>query len=356
MEGVVEALRGVGIPTIRTRAGGSKRYVTIDSKLQISLTSVEPVNREGMPDPFFATGSKKRKRPSSSTSAFVSRKKPATVNGKLKLKKPSGAQQLKKRIARDEELSDATEDNHDSGGVDDMDLRASDEDPYQSGSENENETPAEKRLRLAQMYLEGVKSSLAGAEYDAAEIDKELISARLKQDVLEQSGKIHLFVADSVCNHQSSSTSIFTERKQYEFEVPPISLRTRGHRFTVTTAVASEDGKSLYTAGKEGSIIKWDLHTGKKLFTVYKQRSVKGKQKEDLNGHTDEIWALALSSDGKYLASGGKDRVIGVWNVEKADAITWVKGFTGHRDSISVSLFTFGLDGPANSSAVPRIP
>jgi ribosomal RNA-processing protein 9 len=82
-----------------------------------------------------------------------------------------------------------------------MDLRASDEDPYQSGSENENETPAEKRLRLAQMYLEGVKTSLAEGEYDAAEIDKELISARLKQDVLEQSGKIHLFVADSVCDH-----------------------------------------------------------------------------------------------------------------------------------------------------------
>lgn len=35
-------------------------------------------------------------------------------------------------------------------------------------------------------------------EYDAAEIDRELISARLKQDVMDNSGKIHLFVADSV--------------------------------------------------------------------------------------------------------------------------------------------------------------
>ena len=309
-----------------------------------------------MPDPFFATGSKKRKRPSSSTSAFVSRKKPATVNGKPKLKKPSGAQHPKKRIARDEELSDATEGDHDMGGVDDMDLRASDEDPYQSGSENENETPAEKRLRLAQMYLEGVKNSLAEGEYDAAEIDKELISARLKQDVMEQSGKIHLFVADSVCNHQSSSIFIFAKRKQFDFEVPPILLRTRGHRFTVTTAVASEDGKALYTAGKEGSIIKWDLCTGKKLSTAYKQKSVKGKQKADPNGHTDEIWTLALSSDGKHLASGGKDRVVGIWNIENTDGISWVKGFTGHRDSISVSALTFVLYGSANYFAVPRFP
>ena len=35
-------------------------------------------------------------------------------------------------------------------------------------------------------------------EFDAAEIDREIISSRLKQDVLENSGKIHLYVADSV--------------------------------------------------------------------------------------------------------------------------------------------------------------
>ena len=132
------------------------------------------------------------------------------------------------------------------------------------------------------------------------------------------------------------------EQEQYDFEAPPISLRMRGHRFTVTTAVASEDTNFLYTAGKEGSIIKWDLRTGKKLSTAYKKKLIKGKQKENPDGHTDEIWTLALSSDGKYLASGGKDRVIGIWDVEKADEISWVKGFTGHRDSISVSAPTFG--------------
>jgi hypothetical protein len=38
----------------------------------------------------------------------------------------------------------------------------------------------------------------ADGEADAAEIDKELISARLKEDVLDHAGKLHLFVADSV--------------------------------------------------------------------------------------------------------------------------------------------------------------
>jgi ribosomal RNA-processing protein 9 len=93
-----------------------------------------------------------------------------------------------------------------------------------------------------------------------------------------------------------------------------------------------------------------------KLSTAYKQKSVKGKQKADPEGHTDEIWTLALSSDGKYLASGGKDRVIGVWNVENHDGISWVKGFTGHRDSISVSAPTFDPAKFANFSAVSRVP
>ena len=113
-----------------------------------------------MPDPFFATNSRKRKRSASSTHKSAPKKKTAVSNGKSKSKpstSTSGPSRLKKRTA-DEELSDATEDRDDN--VDDLDLRVSDEEPYQSGSENEDETPAEKRLRLAQLYLDGVKNSL----------------------------------------------------------------------------------------------------------------------------------------------------------------------------------------------------
>lgn len=50
----------------------------------------------------------------------------------------------------------------------------------------------------ARELIPGFLFSLADGEYDAAEIDKELISSRLKRDVLEHSGKVHLFIADSV--------------------------------------------------------------------------------------------------------------------------------------------------------------
>ncbi|KAH9915195.1 WD40 repeat-like protein [Epithele typhae] len=264
-----------------------------------------------MPDAFFASSKNRKRKRSSTKDAGPSTSKKMAHSAKGKLRKPAPA---KKRTTGDEELSDETQDD-DQEGIDQMDLRAPEVDPnaYESGEEDEDETPAQKRLRLAKLYLEGVKQglSLADGEFDAAEIDRELVSARLKQDVMEHSGKMHLLVAGT-----------------FDLSVPSPSLRTKhAHRCSVTAAVASHDARWLFTAGKEGSIVKWDLRTGK-------QAHGKSRDTGDVQGHTDEVWALALSPDGKYLASGGKDRRVGVWDVEK-DA--WVKGFGGHRDSISVS-------------------
>ncbi|KAG5728406.1 hypothetical protein E4T56_gene18986 [Termitomyces sp. T112] len=292
-----------------------------------------------MPDAFF-TSSKPRKRKrtdsgakgSSSRSAIKSsRKGPPQGLAKHGSSKVNNVQKTKRRVA-DEELSEHTDEGE--GGIDDMDLRAEEEDLGASGEEDDEETPAEKRLRLAKLYLESVKESLADGEFDAAEIDKELISARLKQDVLEHSGKVHLFVADSLN---------FTQ-------VPTKVLRTRGHRFSVTSAVASESGKHLFTSGKEGAIIQWDLATGKRLMTFHKVRPPnskekgKGKAQVDLSikGHTDEVLALAVSGDGQYLASAGKDRKLVVWDVEKGE---WIKAFggnLGHKDTISALSFRKG--------------
>ncbi|TEB26796.1 WD40 repeat-like protein [Coprinellus micaceus] len=231
----------------------------------------------------------------------------------------------------------------DEGDIDDMDLRA-DEEEEQSGDEYENETPAEKRLRLAKLYLESVKGSLAEGEFDAADIDKEIIASRLKQDVLEHSGKVHLFIADS-----------------FDFSSPPQATFTaKGHRLSVTSSTVSESAKHLFTAGKEGSIIQWDLLTGKKVNTFYKVKPSEEKQKgkgkakapvdPSVSGHTDEVYSLAISGDGKLLASAGADRRVGIWDVEKG---AWIKGFCGHlghKDAVSHVAFKKGTNQLYSSS------
>lgn len=102
-----------------------------------------------MPDSFFSTPkNRKRKR-----SAPHNNTRP---NGRTK---PSSARPHKK--ARDEDL--AAESGSSGGDIDDLDLRASDIDENASGEEEyANETPAEKRLRLAKIYLESVRQGLGG--------------------------------------------------------------------------------------------------------------------------------------------------------------------------------------------------
>jgi ribosomal RNA-processing protein 9 len=90
-------------------------------------------------------------------------------------------------------------------------------------------------------------------------------------------------------------------------------------------------------------VVQWDLCTGKQKarfakIPPAKKDKRKGKQRatqEEIEGHSDELWTLSVSTDGKYLATGGKDRRVGVWDIDKG---VWLKGFRGHKDSISVCL------------------
>ena len=121
-----------------------------------------------MPDSFF-TSSKPRKRKRSESSAHAeapgkSKKflRKSTTSQEDKKKKVNGVHHKRQKPRVDEELSDQTDEGDGGSGVDDMDLRVNmdDEDPGASGEEDENETPAEKRLRLAQLYLDSVKVDL----------------------------------------------------------------------------------------------------------------------------------------------------------------------------------------------------
>lgn len=107
-------------------------------------------NRDTMPDSFFATKSRKRKRVATvkDTGPSSSKKILKTSNGRTNAKG--------KARAADEDLhSDGSE-----VALEDMDLRADAVDPNESGDEDVGETPAEKRLRLAKLYLQSVREGL----------------------------------------------------------------------------------------------------------------------------------------------------------------------------------------------------
>src|ERR1700733_7668439 len=116
-----------------------------------------------MPDSFFSTSKpRKRKREDLSTKAGPSGHKNVRGPGKpfrAKDTKPANGVTKKRKTDVDEELSDESDDG--TGGIDDVDLRDDlGDDVVDSGEEDEDETPAEKRLRLAKLYLESVKEGL----------------------------------------------------------------------------------------------------------------------------------------------------------------------------------------------------
>jgi len=118
----------------------------------------------------------------------------------------------------------------------------------------------------------------------------------------------------------------------------------RGHQLPTTSIAAAENGLYAYSGSKDGSIIKWDLKTGKKLFVFPGGR----RNVEGFKGHTDHVICLAVSSDNQFLASGGKDKKINIWSVQDnkwlhcfkqqhKDTITGLSFRRGHNQLYSVS-------------------
>lgn len=105
----------------------------------------------------------------------------------------------------------------------------------------------------------------------------------------------------------------------------------RAHHQPLTCVAVSSDSAFAATGAKDGDVIKWDLKTGRKLVEFPAMRSGQS-QGGKVTGHVGHVLCLALSSDDKLLVSGGRDKLIFVWDLSTH---TLVRTFRGHKDAIS---------------------
>ena len=85
-------------------------------------------------------------------------------------------------------------------------------------------------------------------------------------------------------------------------------IRTiKGHSDCIYGIAFSPDGKTIATASYDKLIKLWDIATGKEIRT-YKD-------------HIDAVYAVAFTPDGKFLVSGAADRTIKVWNVATGERL-----------------------------------
>lgn len=323
------------------------------------------------------------------------------------------------------ELGDGDDGDSDDGGIEGMDLAHRYDEDVLSSDEDKAETPAEARVRLARMYLDSLKDEDVDPEdADAAEIDRQNISSRLQADAATHSSHVHTFVADRLRRPSTTSTEHILACRGHH-RMPLTSVVVSADRASFWTAAKDGkiirwrlyDGKMLeviskarrtcqtHANGAEPAPARRGKHSGVRRSsssgaarrrarahaatkaTHNDDRKANGSTSTagrngdsgdvpslqyvalgDNEGHRDEVWALAVSSDGRHLVSGGKDRRICVWAIgnpaisfisngktDKHDAeaagTSFVRALGGHKDSITALRFRQGSHDLFTASA-----
>ncbi len=108
--------------------------------------------------------------------------------------------------------------------------------------------------------------------------------------------------------------------------VADLSRRSR-----VLLIAVSPDGRSLASGSEDKTIHLWDLTTGKEL--------------RRLQGHTAPVWSVAFAPDGRSLASGSDDKTIRLWDLASGKELRRLEGHTGTVYSVA-----FAPDGRSLAS------
>lgn len=136
--------------------------------------------------------------------------------------------------------------------------------------------------------------------------------------------------------HQEESISTSEKTSGDETRV-----RLKGHKLSVTCVCVDSKDRHVYTGSKDGTILKWCLETRKILGRINPLYKKDQKLSHPPKHHTKHVNCLAISSDDKFLASGGTDKYILIWSPQD---LAWLHTFTLHKHSITALVFRPGYN------------
>ena len=99
-----------------------------------------------------------------------------------------------------------------------------------------------------------------------------------------------------------------------------------GHNDLIGSVIFSPDGETLISGGQDGTVLIWDVSTGKHKTLTDQEVDT------ELNTHSNPKMVLIFNSDGNKLATGDKNGIIRLWDVS-----TWKEEQTleGHVNAIT---------------------
>jgi ribosomal RNA-processing protein 9 len=256
---------------------------------------------------------------------------------------------------------------------DDESLASNGDKSMDSSDEEEKETVDEKRVRLARNLLSTMEKAEEDDSSDAPssssdEMDsdgdddleeEDRIGKRLERERLKKQGILELMLAKKVQYHleeemkalqsqlhecendAKGQAKIWVQNNKYKL--------CRGHDLTPTcVALHAPTGTTAYSASKDNSIIMWDVDTQCKLHTIEPRWH---PNKCEYTRNSGEVLSMVASDDGRYLAVGGRDATVKIYDVRQKKAPTGIDASKNKFDIRGLATTFEGHKGPVTALA-----
>ena len=293
------------------------------------------------------------------------------------------------RTLHDEEL-DSDNDDGDDDGMSDGDVGGGD-----SSDSEEEETVDEKRLRLAKEYLSKMEAQQSSSDSEQDDDDdddstagrnvsnnntNDKVGKRIAKERLRKSGLLQTHIADTILTNVQTIRSNIASKIGIDADAASQAAWIgdgssggdndnntkstesyakswldskhvtyhRGHDLSPTCVSLSSDGHVAYSGAKDGSLIMWNVQEGGRKMSCILPIVKDHANHEHRNQR--EILAIATSDDDRYLAVGGRDNCVRIFDIRtlgssSSSSSSPITTLGGHKKAVtSLSFRSRSLD------------